>query len=833
LQDDFYDKNIILKYCAIVMICSYIIGTWIVTQMVAADCQYNELLGMNISFAGHHIYEPFAYQFWKHDAGIAQAIPYILSAHVIWQWATLFIGFGICYIIDKHFKVLSSHGTANFGKAADIKAAGLDADESGVAIGRNPFTNKLMLHNGEEHVFLGAPTGSGKGVGLIITTGITWKNSVFFFDPKGELWSCTAWYRKNVLKQKVIKFEPLCKDNSTAKWNPYSEIDFQSFDEMSDIITINTTMIKTGEDTKKDPFWDDAPIALLNGVVLHLLYKHYQEQRNLPCPTDAMSFISSPNMDTDHLFTTMKLYPHISPQEFMQIEYEEVVQGNGENKNVKKHYRNPLYEIYDEYIPDLKPFKDALQLDAKAYEAVQTLEDLRKAIIASSIEIDWSAPNIEKCANKDEIKATIMMHRSPFYQLLVHPKVAECAASILNGAKDTRASIIQSVQTALSLYQDPLIKKNTATSDFCFKDLVDPKQAVSLYFKLQPNDIPKLRPLTRLFVNTMLAKTVRDMKFDTTGANDIKRQRLLLLLDEFPQLKKMDTIENTLAICRSYRVKIFLVAQSTTQLNEIYTRNNSILDNCQVQIYFPPAKHEAAKELSDLLGEKTIESTSHSSNGKITGGSSSVAPMARQLMKPDEIMRMSKNKELVIIPGCRPILGLKIHWFKEEFFKNRVKPPQLFSDTCTEVKNYEELFAIHAADIADTCQKQAEVNEAREKARAAIDCSATSSNNDEGTADINLSLLEREHHEIEVAKSTEKTTEITEGGCVAAKTGLATSDGNKSIVPQRTWDEGTEKIAQAPKSALEAKELLTDFVASDEPMNPEIQAWKKRNKEEI
>ena len=113
-----------------------------------------------------------------------------------------------------------------------------------------------------------------------------------------------------------------------------------------------------------------------------------------------------------------------------------------------------------------------------------------------------------------------------------------------------------SAQTPLNLYQDPLIKKNTCVSDFSFRDLLNPAQAVSLYLVIQPNDVPKVRPLTRLFVNTMLAKTVRDMKFDTPSD---KKQRLLMLLDEFPQLNKLETIENTLAICAGYGVKICLV----------------------------------------------------------------------------------------------------------------------------------------------------------------------------------------------------------------------------------------------------------------------------------
>ena len=62
----------------------------------------------------------------------------------------------------------------------------------------------------------------------------------------------------------------------------------------------------------------NAAAALINGVILHLLYKHDKENLPLPCPTDIMSFLSSPDKDTKSLFTSMRDYPHIRVEEFME-----------------------------------------------------------------------------------------------------------------------------------------------------------------------------------------------------------------------------------------------------------------------------------------------------------------------------------------------------------------------------------------------------------------------------------------------------------------------------------------------------------------------------------
>lgn len=735
-----------VKYYIIVMICAITAGNWHVTQMIAEDCAYNELLGPHLALGGFHVYQPFASILWKNDESLDSIIHIILISHDFWLYFWIMMGLMLCYFLNKSGRKMTSHGTADFANAKDIERMGLNDPSNGVVVGRNPFNNKIMLHNGPEHIFLAAPTRSGKGVGIIIPTGIIWKHSIFFFDPKAELWESTAGFRKKKFHQKVMKFEPLCSDGSSARWNPYAEINFQSFDEVSDVSTINEIMVRSGE--TKDPFWENSAIAMLNGVVLHLLYKNWREEKELPCPTDVMSFISSPILTTMQIYGSMTLYPHISYKHFLELEYEaEEEDKDGNIVKVTKRYRNPLKEIYGTYVDDLRPYVKALRglaedpltedewksimklpEDNPTIKAKLAFENLRLAILRRKkyigrmkdhAPISFDRPDIKNCSDKNELEAMLKIYKQPFWQLLVHPKIAESASNIIKNAEDTRNSIIQSAKTPLSLYQDPLIRKNTAVSDFCFRDLLNPAQAVSLYMVLQPNDIDKLRPLTRLFVNTLIAKTVRDMKFDTPAE---ERQRLLLMLDEFPQLKKMETIGQTLAICAGYGVKICTVVQNITQLNEIYTKDGSakILSNSQVQIYMTPSDLETAKTLSDMMGDKTIESVSKSSNGKLMdGGSTSISQQARKLMTPDEVLRMDKDtKELVLVQGGKPILADKIHWYKEEFFKKRVFviPPPVFSDTCTEIRDFHQLEDVHAADVADMREKQKAVEEAKQKA---------------------------------------------------------------------------------------------------------------------
>ena len=528
-------------------------------------------------------------------------------------------------------------------------------------------------------------------------------------------------YRQKVLKQKVMKFAPLVSDGSSARWNPLAEINFRTAEEISDVAMIVGIMVKPdGEKSSGDSaFWDNSAAALITGVIMHLMYKHHQEELRLPCPTDIMSFLSSPDMELKELFTYMKNYPHISPEEFLEIPDEE-----------GKPRKNPLKEIYGEYVQNLRPFARFFKNNK-----IKNLEDVRQEILKmKSDKIDWSADEDTE---------------NPLHILLTHPKVAECAANMLNGAEQTRASIMQTAQTALALYQNPVVQRNTEVSDFCIKDLLSPENTVSLYLCMHSNEVQTLKPLSRLLINTMLHKLIREIKFDTSGGAKMK-QRLLLMLDEFPQLGNLKSMELALAVCAGYGIKVCIVAQDVNQLNKEYTKDNSIASNCHVHIYFTPnldSGAATAESISKNLGKKTIKTVSHSDGGGLGKGSNSESFTGRELMTADEVSHMSSERELVFVAGHRPIYGNKLRYYLQPFFTERLKKYQeiyikehgyektcakfnhdcercvkehkekqgkvaiecpsypLYSDSVTKVLSYEDLFKVNAGEKLEREEK--------------------------------------------------------------------------------------------------------------------------------
>jgi len=739
----------VIKIGAVVFAVCYFVATWYATQNVAAACNYNPVLGRYITLGGIHWYFPLDYLLWCHDSNITKAIPHILAENDKWTSLALIVAFFATYGSTKSLKPKSSHGSASWATAKEIVESDLGEYEtknggvfptkkvkiggktvevkdkqvkkSGVVVGINPYTHKLMLHNGPEHMLLMAPTRSGKGVNTIIPTGLIWQNSIFFFDPKGELWANTSGYRKKYFHQKVMKFQPLCTDGSGARWNPLAEVNFRTSEEWPDVTSVVSVMVKPNGEQKGggDPFWENSAASLLNGVIVHLLYKHYKEHLPLPCPSDIMSFLSSP--DVDVTFQTMQKYPHISEEEFLETpildkDGKPVLDAHGQ----PKHHINPLKEIYGEYIKDFTPFTKALGFP------VTSVEEIRLAILEKRKEgetIDFQENELDPDEKEMDVDAD-----KPWFRLLTHPKVAECASNLLNGADQTRASIMQTAQADLGIYQNPVVQKNTEVSDFAIRDLLDPNQEVSLYLVMEVKDIAMVKPLARLFINTLLNKLIRDMKFSTDpNAPKPKKQRLLLMLDEFPQLGNMESIELALAICAGYGIKICIVCQDVNQLTKAYTKDNSIASNCHVHIYFTPnldSGGATAEAISKNLGKKTIDTVSHSDGGGgLFKGSDSTSQTGRELMTPDEVSHMSSEKEIVFVAGHKPIFGDKLRYYKNPRLVRRTQlgcPP--ISDTVTKVFNYDDLFEVHRLDKEAEEEKEFTVLKAKaEQAGITID----------------------------------------------------------------------------------------------------------------
>lgn len=290
-----------------------------------------------------------------------------------------------------------------------------------------------------------------------------------------------------------------------------------------------------------------------------------------------------------------------------------------------------------------------------------------------------------------------MRYFATFYGVTdgIHPIIAQTALSMLSKPDKEFGSIVSTADEVLSVYRDPILAKNTRHSDFKIKDLVHYKKPISLYLICPPSDLDRLMPFFRLIIELLYRRLTEDIEQKKKeGAEESKikvlRHRLLLMLDEFPMLGRMDNFEKILALLRGYGLKAYLICQSLEQLNKTYTTNNSIISNCHIRIFHTPNDLETPQYVSKMIGKKTIvvENKSYDSGfGSALGPkSTSKQETARELIQAEEVLKMPIDKEIIFVAGRPPFYADKIKYYEDRAFMERELEEPL-SDSLYTTKN--------------------------------------------------------------------------------------------------------------------------------------------------
>ena len=159
-----------------------------------------------------------------------------------------------------------------------------------------------------------------------------------------------------------------------------------------------------------------------------------------------------------------------------------------------------------------------------------------------------------------------------------------------------------------------------------------------------------------------------------------RRQKLLLMLDEFAALGRLDFFESQLAFMAGYGIRSFLITQSLNQLERAYGPNHAILDNCHIRIAFSTNDERTAKRVSDALGTATeMRAMKNYAGHRLSPwlGHLMVSRQetSRPLLTPGEVMQLSPNEAIVMISGVQPVRARKVRYYEDPQFQRRNYKP--------------------------------------------------------------------------------------------------------------------------------------------------------------
>ncbi|HEX2581794.1 MAG TPA: conjugal transfer protein TraG [Dongiaceae bacterium] len=548
-------------------------GTWTATEWVAAQLDFQPRLGLPwFIIIGWPIYYPWQLFVWWFFYG-AYAPHLFDMAGAIAAGSALFgslVAIAGSVWRARQSKRATIYGSARWASNSEIERAGL-FEQRGVFLGQ--LRHHYLRHDGPEHVLAFAPTRSGKGVGLVIPTLLSWTESAVIHDIKGENWQLTAGWRSKF--SHCLLFNPT--DAKSARYNPLLEVR-KGPNEVRDAQNIADILVDPEGALERRNHWEKTSHALLVGTILHVLYA--EEEKTL---ARVASFLSDPRRGFEHTLRAMMATNHLG-----------------------------------------------------------TIEHPK-----------------------------------------VHPVVAEAAREVLNKSDNERSGVLSTAMSFLGLYRDPNVALTTSACDWRIADLVEAEHPVSLYLVIPPSDISRTKPLVRLILNQIGRRLTESLEGDPAKS---RRHKLLMMLDEFPALGRLDFFETALAFMAGYGMRAYLIAQSLNQISKAYGENNSILDNCHVRIAFSSNDERTAKRISDALGTATeIRTQKNYAGNRLAPWLGHVMvsrqESARPLLTSGEVMQLPASDELVLVSGLPPIRAKKLRYFQDENFIARVLPtPILKSD---------------------------------------------------------------------------------------------------------------------------------------------------------
>lgn len=235
-------------------------------------------------------------------------------------------------------------------------------------------------------------------------------------------------------------------------------------------------------------------------------------------------------------------------------------------------------------------------------------------------------------------------------------------------SENVRAGVVIGLGSKLQVFQNKLVQELTAVSDI---DLILPKKEKCAYFCITSDMESTFDFIAGLFFSFLFIKLTKYADYE----NSQEQKEVYFILDEFPNIGAIPDFTKKISTMRSRGISSLIIFQNIAQLKNRYPNDgwSEIIGNCDSRLFLGATDIITAEFVSKLLGTATVKDISLSKSAGIEGiwdfGKVTKKAAKRNLMNPDEILRLSNKNEILILRGQKPILLEKMDYTKHKLSK--------------------------------------------------------------------------------------------------------------------------------------------------------------------
>lgn len=491
----------------------------------------------------------------------------------------------------------------------------------------------------------GSP-GSGKTRYVLKPNLLQFNSSYVVTDPSAELIGSTAQAMMNHGYR--VKLMNLADMSYSDKYNP-----FRYIKKDEDILTLVDCLMKNTDDSeasKGDQFFAKAEQCLFLSLFYYIYYEMPPEKKNLNTVMDlyreAKASEGKENFqsDLDKRFAELEKK---NPNHIAVANYHTFQQGTGKT----------LKSILISFGVRMNPFNVPSLQNLVSDDTVH-LEEIgdRKQILYIVAPTEKTTYNF----------IAAMMYTQLFQSLYDRSAENKSRWMLKKGPNTTLRTPVWRNSKEMDKFREQIEqeRKRYMKAEFLDDDPEDQKFKEENEHGVIP--VPHYRlvdPDTQEVLQDFQSKKEREIYMDCINNGEIVHSdderlpcNVRCMLDEFANTCEIPGFDKILNTCRKYDISCNIIIQSLGQLKKMYKDDYSaIIDGCSTQMYLAVQDADDLKRVSDLLGNKTVDSAGSSRTFGSRGSSSeSVNHDAEALMTVSEIRSMPAKKCIIFISGEAP-----------------------------------------------------------------------------------------------------------------------------------------------------------------------------------